>query len=386
MWAEARTPKGVLIREAPRLPAVDRPFLYSSPDGGDSTLAVNKLDRASARGVEHARRSWGRGSLVVFGERLVSGAVGLLLLSCSSEPATPESVCKLGAAIIAGQQDLDVKWNAVGTMGYFVPGGEYMPLCTATLVGPQLVLTAKHCVPPLEHIRQSGDGFAGPVFAVGPDGRRPERTFAVGASVEVGPATGGYTEVGSDLAVYQLALTIPDITPLAITMDDSSAAPPIGERLLVLGYGANDAGGSPTAGLGDALRRAGHVTVRARGGNLVDLIYGNKVNCLRGQVLPGVIDPASDCVSRYTSAAPCEPYDKTALLAGYEFWAGATAGDAQTCHGDSGGPLVRDSANPTIVGVVSWGWRSAARSCSFGTVFAVVTNELRSVIASASGL
>jgi secreted trypsin-like serine protease len=119
--------------------------------------------------------------------------------------------------------------------------------------------------------------------------------------------------------------------------------------------------------------------VRALHGVLIDMIFGSRENCLLGRAqLPTYSTVCPVPIERYW----CDRADATSLLRGYEVWAGAP--DAQTCSGDSGGPLLRtiaDSDLTELVGVTSWGWASPAGDCAFGTVFALITDEARLVVA-----
>ena len=83
----------------------------------------------------------------------LAGTSVLLASACAVGPPAPEahSFSQRQAAIVNGS--LESGWQGVGALTYTLPGYGYQgEFCTATLITPQWVLTAGHCV-------SENDGF-----------------------------------------------------------------------------------------------------------------------------------------------------------------------------------------------------------------------------------
>lgn len=286
-------------------------------------------------------------------------AAGLCTEGCGG-PASPDPSMDRCEVSPSRWQAADDTWAAVGAVA--VAGDrDYSVVCTATLVAPRIILTAKHCT---DHLPESSA-----YFALGPNVNSPRRLVALSTALLVPPDTGGFLALGSDTAFYVLAEDILDIAPIPI----SSEPLDIEESLLTVGVGEDSAE--------TGARHVGAQHVMALTGNVPGLIFGDEASCLAGRpFVPGTDSRRCDA----TSANPedCRGYDEATLLTGYEVWAGDSPGDAQTCFGDSGGPLIRQRNGASeIVGVTSWGWWSSDRPCAYGTVFALVTNETKAAFA-----
>lgn len=298
---------------------------------------------------------------------LVSVLWCVALSGCSARAPdsdeAPVSVC--GSAILRGQPAFDSAYDAVGSIGTFSTDGQYHMRCSATLIAPQLVLTAKHCV--------IAEGFSGSgaqlSFAVGPDANQPLMTQALVVEYLAEPALGGVAELGSDVALLRLGQPIMDVSPLEVAREP---LPPqaIGSQLTALGYGTNV--GCDYSAPPSVVRRQGTEQLRALRGNVFDWIFGSHDSYLSVALH-----------SRDRASAELR-YQNGWLLEGREAWLSATADGAQTCFGDSGGPVLaapRDSsAQPRIVGVTSWSYASASQICAYGTVLALLGPETLATI------
>jgi len=304
-----------------------------------------------------------------------------LVVACDSSDSSESregGTCATQQAIIGGDLADGADWRAVGTVGTVAPesGPVYHAVCSASLVAPNLVLTAKHCVAGLDRAKSFG---ARVLFAVGSDAERPERLLALVDAERALPESGGFLGKGSDIAIYQLERDVLDVSPLVISPLPISQME-IGATFLALGYGATtnaESRGAPFSGH----RRAGRQTLRALEGNVLEMVFGSRMACASDEPL---VQPAREdnCVPQTTDATNCAAYETAVLLSNYEVWAGGSIGDAQTCHGDSGGPLVRNSGGRMeVVAVASWGWRSRESGCSYGTVFATVPSQIRDAVA-----
>ena len=280
---------------------------------------------------------------------------------------------------IGGVEALGSSLNAIGTVGMMVDG-HYRFFCSASLIGPTTVLTAKHCALDL------GTGMKlvnlVPIyFAVGPDANNPTRTVEAVAA-DVSPVeSGGFVGLGNDVAIYHLREPVTDVTPLKVA-NFALQEEDVGKKLLGVGYGSKDAYEDLTGQL-QAHRRMGTKTLQARSGKAFELMLGS---------FEGFLDSLASIYGReaveQVRSELQKMYDDTTILVDYEVWAGHVSGDSQTCHGDSGGPLIAKVANESgqvekmIFGVVSGGWFSRDLPCDYGTYYATFGSRTQALIES----
>lgn len=191
--------------------------------------------------------------------------------------------------------------------------GTRAELCSATLIAPNVLLTARHCVS--KSITKTilcnskGNSENGPHF--GDDhpvsdlrvftGAKPDFTGAVSAEVREIVRPEGSIVCNQDIALLVLDRPLEGIAPLAVRLTRQVG---VEETIRSVGYGRTDSGST-----GQRLRKTG-VTVRAIG--------------------PGL-----------------SPSDTA--LGEHEFEVGMSI-----CHGDSGGPAISQSTG-AVIGVVSRG-------------------------------
>lgn len=302
----------------------------------------------------------------------------LLLTACDGPDTVVDAEGARGtapAALIGGVANDDPALDAVGSLALestsaaCVIGGTRstsIPICTATLIAPRVIVTAKHCIGDASRLRRPGFSL---YFVIGPDRLEAHRHVSVIDWLTDNSGGDGWNGNGHDVAAMILERPIDDIAPVAV------AAPrleQVGRQLAVLGYGIrNETRESGT-------RRAGVVTLNALEGKIYESMFDGDFGAFRRWYLED--EPAT------TEHALKEAYDSTLLLPGYEAHVGARPGDAQPCHGDSGGPLL-ESVDGRYVsyGVTSGGVRSQHAICAGGAIYATFGPDTLDLLTRARG-
>lgn len=304
-------------------------------------------------------------------------ALAAVLGACAGDGAATDE-----GSIIGGAPSRGARLDAVGSLARPVSpapsdggaadadadaGGDagaspapFKPFCTATLVAPTLVLTAKHCV----------DSDRGGVltdhetitFNVGPDGARPKRAVEV-ARTWLAPANeGGFVKLGVDVALLELREPIDDVVPLPM-LEGHVGEEAVGARFSAVGFGYRDRARS----IGE--RRAGTLTLHATSGQFMAKVFGSA-----DEVVAHAKAESPEAFDRSDASRLVDLYAKT-LLPDAEVFLGLGDGDSQPCSGDSGGPLLARSGDRlVVVAVVSGSHKLSGRSanpCSvLGEVYA----------------
>jgi hypothetical protein len=294
-----------------------------------------------------------------------------MLAGCS---AGDESSDAADQDIINGVDASSAEYNAVGML--VIVGNDHTEaLCTGTLIAPTVVLTAKHCA--MKNPTQEGGPTnvqTGKVyFLAGPNGQHPVAYAQASAATPSLLFQGGFTQLGSDVALYTLSTPITGIEPLEVA-DTTPTDADVNTPFLAIGYGVQDAAGHT------GTRKMGQVTLRM----------------VKGAPAPLAFPTADDYVAFYQQNSPQPLTDqmKAALKAqyqaplsdSYEVYAGGAAGDSQICHGDSGGPLLRKENGKYVVhGVASTTMNQQGQLCKSGGMYAVFGASTRDLIASKIG-
>ena len=229
-------------------------------------------------------------------------AVGMLVaLGCSSAGEQEQPASRV-QSIAGGTAD-------VSHQNVFLLARETQnsgSLCTATLIAPNLLLTARHCVSPGtgdDHVL-CGDAVLGAPYPasafIATNDPEPGQGSDVFRAIEVRVPGIGVDTCGYDVALIILKKSVPaSISTPAVPRIDREVEP--GESYTAVGYGLNEAGDSP----GSRMR-----------------LEGLSVDCQPGSCGEGV--------------------ESTEFL-----------GETGICSGDSGGPAL--DADGKVVGVVSRG-------------------------------
>jgi hypothetical protein len=218
-------------------------------------------------------------------------------------PVQPQELATMRQGIEGGAYDEE----HTAVVGLFISGGQGVGICSGTLIAPNLVLTAQHCVAATSteyvHCGQTsfGDVYRSQAVAVTTSAVM-ERSADYVMSEEIFVPEGPRDFCGSDLALVVLSENIDAsvATPVVPRLDEPVAR---GEVYTALGYGHTG------SGYGSGVRR---------------ILTGLRVTC-----------PGADCgvPSRITATE----------------W----LGDSGTCQGDSGGGAF--DAEGRVLGALSRG-------------------------------
>lgn len=303
------------------------------------------------------------GETALFGTRLLL-ALGPLVTSCSEPPRS--DLARQTLDIIGGTPAATEAFDHTGALLYRVrASGAGGLLCSATLIGAETVVTAKHCVAPLVAFERVGIDVG---WARGSDFNAPGDIIPIAAFARAPLEQGGAFGYGSDVAVVHLARPV-DIVP-ALPRPFTSDL--LGQTLVTVGYGISTADGAV-----DGLRRAGRETVSAIDGNIYQAFFGDFETFVEWWETGLTSDTdylaviAENPGSVDLDALVAE-YASWSLLAQHEAVAGTSTDDTQSCTGDSGGPLgrVTDDGRFETFAVVSGGPSSTLSVCDYGQVFA----------------
>lgn len=302
-------------------------------------------------------------------------AAGIISAVTGCSAVQEESSASSEDAIINGADATSSSYNAIGALGHYYTVG-FRSFCTATLIAPKVVLTAKHCALDDPTNPTSPTQLdAGPTyFLVGPNSQQPEKVVQAKAITTSSIFHGGFTGLGSDVAIYELAEPITDITPLKVNATPPSAAQ-VGESFIAMGYGVQDARGR------SGTRKFGKVTMRAVAGAPAPMAFAN-------------VDAYVASIQAFNPEAPLTPEQIDSIRAGwtrpmlddYEVYTGNATADVQVCNGDSGGPLLHEESGELVVyGVASTTMAKTGYLCSNGGMYATFGANTRHYIAKAIG-
>jgi hypothetical protein len=296
----------------------------------------------------------------------------MTLVACENLPDGSAAMVEDSADIIGGYKATSASLNHTGAiiLDYW---DSLEPFCTGTLIGPKVVVTAKHCA----EVASWGEDM---YFGVGPDAYLPDELIPI-IALEMAPSDeGGFTGYGQDVAVLYLDhAPFGDIVP--VTPSPSSELS-VDDRMVSIGYGVFTARDAY-----DGQRRIGRETVLGTEGLTFEAMLGDFESFVEWWINWEVTDAniLEDIDDDELIAYVQEIYESEVLLEGDEVVTGGGEGNTQSCFGDSGGPLMKyvSGSGWQTYGVVSGGIDSLHSVCDFGTVFATFGPEVMAFLQAA---
>lgn len=302
------------------------------------------------------RRSFGFGAVLAL--------TSVVLVGCSVSVEAPTDGTESSAeAILNGSATDDPKYQAVGALVVDIPDYEfYDVICSATLVAPTAILTARHCTPWIDTALELGGT---PYMAFGSDAFAPDQLVPITGYVNAPPSPrhpGLLQDGGRDVAVAYLASAPVAIRPAKLGHFEGDM---LGKRFQIVGYGVSDEFGVYGA------KFAGKATARAQAGRWYRLLFNrDKQAFLDWYFTDAATLPTPEEAEVWWDGFWLEPH--------YELLAGGLPGEAVGCFGDSGGPIVRgtNARNLTVYGVSFAVEASFSEICTRGGAYAVLNKHM----------
>jgi hypothetical protein len=164
------------------------------------------------------------------------------LVGCGTSPSPSEATRAQSSAVLGGAPDTTTS-SVIAVFANLPTGPE---MCSGFLIAPDLVLTARHCVAPVENPKgacgapDGGSSRGGAPLAtkdvwISPDAviKETSPTARVKEVIIEAGSTGGAL-CGADVALIRLVVPLKSVTPLPVRV----SGPPVqGESFTAVGYG-----------------------------------------------------------------------------------------------------------------------------------------------------
>lgn len=180
----------------------------------------------------------------------VTAAPLMLLAACGTAPAGPgEAMASTASAIYGGVEDVGSSQNDA-VVAIKIGDGQQFILCTGSLVAPNVVLTARHCVSVLNNQAINCDQ-SGNSLDDGPDLGADQPVGSIHVFSGATPNLLGTPDANASQLFHPQSSTICNADVALIVLDKSiTAAPPLrvrmsspvtaSESVRAVGYGSND--------------------------------------------------------------------------------------------------------------------------------------------------